>query len=127
MSGLAVALVGGGVFFLAISSLGLLRFPDFYSRAHATGKSETLGAILLLVGVAVHLGFVNTSAKLVLILLLIAITNPAGIHALTRAAVHSGEEIWVCPEEERRPVDSGDGVGETARDGGEAGGGGGTP
>lgn len=86
-------LVAGG-FFLCVSSLGLLLLPDLYSRAHAAGKSETLGAILVLGGIALRLGFENTSAKILLMLVLVAMGNPTGIHALTRAALRSGHEIW---------------------------------
>lgn len=103
MTVLVVALLALGTFFLGVSALGLQRLPDFYARTHAAGKSETLGAILLLGGMALHLGFENTSAKLLLILLLLAVANPAGVHALTRAAVRSGLEIWTREGEERRP------------------------
>lgn len=103
MTVVVVALLLAGTFFLGVSALGLQRLPDFYTRTHAAGKSETLGAILLLGGMALHLGFEGTSAKLLLILLLVAVANPAGVHALTRAAVRSGLEIWTRPGGERRP------------------------
>jgi len=45
---IVLVLLLSGVFFLSVSTLGILRLPDFYSRAHAAGKSETLGAILVL-------------------------------------------------------------------------------
>lgn len=101
MNALVLLLLAGGVFFLAISALGLLRLPDFYSRSHAAGKSETLGAILLLGGLALHHGFEHTSGKIVLILLLLAMGGPTGIHALTRAALRAGLEIWTRPREVR--------------------------
>lgn len=99
---LELVLLVSGVFFLSVSTLGILRLPDFYSRAHAAGKSETLGAILILGAVALHHGAGNTSFKILLIVLLIAVNNPTGIHALTRAAVRSGREIWT-PERETAP------------------------
>ncbi len=40
--------LAGGIFFLLVGSIGLLRFPDFYTRLHATGKSDTLGAGLMI-------------------------------------------------------------------------------
>lgn len=103
MTLLVLVLLGAGAFFLVVSAIGLQRLPDFYTRTHAAGKSETLGAILLLLGMALELGFQNTSLKLLLILLLVAVSNPAGVHALTRAAVRSGLEIWTRAGEGTRP------------------------
>ena len=54
MNWLAVTFMTMGGLFLAISSIGLLRLPDFYTRAHAVGKSETLGSILVLGGLALQ-------------------------------------------------------------------------
>ncbi len=69
---LAALFVIGGLFFLCISSAGLIRLPDFYSRNHAVGKSETLGSILMLCGLAIYNGLDINSAKLVIILLFIS-------------------------------------------------------
>lgn len=100
MTALIVALLAAGTFFLGVSALGLQRLPDFYARTHAAGKTETLGAILLLGGLALHEGFDNASLKLLLIVGLVAVATPAGVHALTRAAVHSGLEYWARDREE---------------------------
>lgn len=100
---MVVALLAAGTFFLGVSALGLLRLPDFYARTHAAGKTETLGAILLLGGMALHQGFEAASLKLLLILGLVAVANPAGVHALTRAALRSGLEIWTRGGEGTRP------------------------
>jgi multicomponent Na+:H+ antiporter subunit G len=96
---IATLLIIGGGFFLVVSSLGILRLPDFFSRSHAVGKSETLGSLLLLLGLAVHNGFALESAKLGLIVFFIAVTNPSGIHVLSRAALRKGLEIWVHPSD----------------------------
>lgn len=89
----AVLLVFAG-FFLLVSTVGLLRLPDFFSRTHAVGKSETLGALLFLVALGIHSGPNLHTAKLALIIFLIAVTNPTGIHTLTRAALRKGMDIW---------------------------------
>lgn len=101
MTAIVFVLLAGGAFFLAISALGILRLPDFYSRSHAAGKSETLGAILVLGGLALHLGFEHTSGRILLILALIAVGGPTGVHALTRAALRSGLEMWTRGREAR--------------------------
>jgi multicomponent Na+:H+ antiporter subunit G len=94
MDMLATALVLGGLFFVLVSSLGLLRFPDFYTRSHALGKSDTLGSILILGGLAIYEGFTLSSFKLLLILFFIAVGNPTATHCLTRAAIRSHYEMW---------------------------------
>ncbi len=100
------ALVGAGIVFIAITALGLARFPDFFSRAHVASKAETLGVALVLVGLIAHEGATLASAKLGLIIVFIAMTSPVGAHALTRAAVRSGVLPW------RRPT--GDSAGSSA-------------
>jgi multicomponent Na+:H+ antiporter subunit G len=99
MDWVATAFMVGGAFFLLVSALGLLRLPDFFSRSHAVGKSETLGSLLFLVGLGIHNGFALESAKLGLILFFIGVTNPSGIHVLSRAALRKGLEIWVHPKD----------------------------
>lgn len=94
MTILAAILVVGGTVFLLVSCVGLLRLPDFYTRAHAVGKAETLGSMLVLIGLAVYNGAALSSLKLLLILAIIAVTNPTATHALTRAAMRSGLKIW---------------------------------
>lgn len=73
-------------------SLGIVRLPDFYSRSHAAGTSDTLGVILIILGLVVYEGFTQTSIKLLLISLFIALANPIGTHALTRAAYKKGKK-----------------------------------
>jgi multicomponent Na+:H+ antiporter subunit G len=95
----AVAFLAGGAFFLVVSTVGLLRLPDFFTRSHAVGKSETLGSFLMLTGLGIHNGFALETAKLFLIVIFITATNPSGIHVLSRAALRKGVEIWVLPED----------------------------
>ena len=51
---LAFVLMGLGLVFLIGSAIGMLRLPDFYSRVHASGNSETLGTALVFLGLAVY-------------------------------------------------------------------------
>lgn len=83
---LAVILISGGVFFLFIGSIGLIRLPDFFSRCHATGKADTLGVMLVLAGLIVYEGLTLNCAKMLIILAFVALTNPTATHALARAA-----------------------------------------
>ena len=90
----AIILIVGGIFFLTVSSLGLLRLPDFYARTHAVGKSETLGAILTLSGLAVYNGWELSTVKILFILLFVLVANPTATHAISRAALRTGLQPW---------------------------------
>ncbi len=94
MTWLAASLMGVGAVFLLISCIGLIRLPDFYTRAHAVGKAETLGSMLVLVGLALYNGADLISVKILFILGIILITNPTATHALARSAFRSGLPLW---------------------------------
>lgn len=102
---LSLSLLTAGTFFLLVGSLGILRLPDFFSRTHATGKSDTLGLMLALAGLAIHEGFSINSGKLLAAVVFVALTNPVGTHALVRAAYRSGLRPWLVgePPSEQRP------------------------
>ena len=96
----AVVLLAGGVFFTAVSAVGVLRLPDLYTRAHATSKADTLGTLLMLLGVAVVVDGVSARVKIVLLLLFVFVTSPTAAHAITRAAYDQGIEPWTRGEAE---------------------------
>ena len=88
-----------GVFFNLLASIGLLRFPDVYTRLHAGTKCTTFGAIFLIFSVIIlglkmwYLGDVNGSVLSIhsfIALIAILLTNPTGAHAIARAAHMSG-------------------------------------
>ena len=85
-----VCLMLGG--FLCVSgAFGLLRFPDFYTRMHAAGVTDTLGSGLVIVGLALQTeGDILVLAKLGFIFLFILIANPTATHALAMAALRGG-------------------------------------
>ena len=91
---IAALLMGLGLIFLVGSMIGMLRLPDFYSRVHASGNSETLGTMLVFLGLAVYNGVSITSAKLLIILMFIFVGNPIGSHILTKAAYKTGHPVW---------------------------------
>ncbi len=61
---------------------------------HATGKSDTLGALLSLIGLALYNGFSLVSLKILLIAVFIFVSSPTSTHALLRAAFDSGVAPW---------------------------------
>ncbi|HHU31037.1 MAG TPA: monovalent cation/H(+) antiporter subunit G [Clostridia bacterium] len=87
---LAVIFLALGFFLTAVAAIGILRFPDFYTRMHASGKADTLGVALTLVGLALYEGFSLTSFKILFISAFIMFANPIGTHILVRAAHQSG-------------------------------------
>lgn len=84
-------LLGGGAA-AVIGGVGLLRFPDFYSRLHAGGMTDTLAALLIVGGLVLQSGFSLLTLKLLLILLFLLFTTPTATHALARAAWSGGIE-----------------------------------
>ena len=96
----AACLICAGIFFLFMGALGLIRFPDFYTRMHAAGKCDTLGSLLLLVGLAIYQGFDFTSVKLLVIAIFIFFTSPTAAHAIARAAYINRLPLWTRGERE---------------------------
>ncbi len=82
-----ILLLGGG-FFLLVGGIGVLRLPDIFTRMHAAGITDTLGAGLVLLGLIVQAGFSGVSIKLVLIYGFLILTSPVATHALAKAALH---------------------------------------
>lgn len=94
MSVVGMVLVASGVFFLLTGAVGLIRFPDFYTRMHAAGKCDTLGSLLVLTGLALHQGFELASLKLIIVALFIFFTSPTATHAIARAAKLNDVPWW---------------------------------
>lgn len=116
---LVVILMSLGVLIFIGTTIGLLRFPDFYSRMHAAGKGDTLSTVLLLSALALynlhHFSSANllTSLKILLIVAFIFIASPTATHAIIDAGFEAGVRYWTkrkpqttpWPEPERRKED----------------------
>ncbi len=76
-----------GTVFILIGGIGVLRMPDFYTRLHAAGLTDTLGAGLILLGLMFQGGWSLVTVKLILILLFLEITSPTSTHALAKSAL----------------------------------------
>lgn len=79
-----------GILFILMGSIGIIRLPDFYSRSHASSKSDTLGIMFVIGGLMIYEGFSQSSLKLLFIILFIWLSNPIGSHALAKAALKKG-------------------------------------
>ena len=82
----ALILLVLGMFFFFIGVVGLFRFPDAYTRLHATTKCDTLGCGLVLLSLILYQGFSAPSIKLALMIIFIWISNPTAAHAIAKAA-----------------------------------------
>ena len=101
-----------GSLFVLVAALGLLRLPDLLMRMHAATKAGTLGAGLLLVGVAVSTPETSVMARALATFVFLLLTAPIAARLIARAAYLSGEaRLWdrTCVDElaeamEDRPV-----------------------
>lgn len=83
--GSALCLLVGS--FLCLSGgVGILRFPDFYTRMHAVGVTDTLAAAMILIGLMLQNPEGLVLLKLLLILLMTIFISPVASHALAKAA-----------------------------------------
>lgn len=81
------ALIAGALAVL-IGAIGVLRFPDLFSRIHAAGITDTAGAGLIALGLLIESGFTLVSLKLLVILIFLLMTSPTSSHALAKASIH---------------------------------------
>lgn len=93
-------LLGAGALFVLSGGAGLLRFPDFYTRNHAVGVTDSIGAGLILVGLLLQPADWQTAVRLLIILLFLTLTSPTAAHILAHAARRDGVHVW--QEGERR-------------------------
>ena len=91
---ISIVIILAGLFFLTIAAIGMIRFPDVFTRSHALSLTDTLGAFLVLVGLAVHQGPSLNAVKIGVVLTLIFILNPVISHATVRAALRAGLAPW---------------------------------
>lgn len=92
----AVLIVAGTLFFLA-GSIGLLRFPDVYTRLHALTKADNAGLGLVAVGLALQAGSWAGAVELLLVWLLVLAASAGSSHLIARSALAHGIRPWSKP------------------------------
>lgn len=80
-----VLLLTGGLF-VFIGGVGALRMPDFYTRMHAASLTDTLGTILVLLGIILQAGLSLAAVKLAAVMIFLLLTAPTAAYALANAA-----------------------------------------
>lgn len=94
LNGAALTLTLLGTLFFFAGTLGLLRFPDVYTRLHALTKADNVGLGLILAGLALEADSFATALKLLLIWLLALLASATTCHLIARNALHAGIRPW---------------------------------
>jgi multicomponent Na+:H+ antiporter subunit G len=82
----SIAAIGAGALFYLAGTVGLLRFPDAYTRLHALTKADNLGMALVVIGLLPRAGGLLAALKLVLIWLLVILSGAAVSQLIARSA-----------------------------------------
>lgn len=90
---LSWALLLAGCAFMLVGGLGMLRLPDFYSRIHAAGMTDSLAAPLMLLGLALQSGWSLVTIKLLTVWIFLWISSPSSSHAVAKAAYGRGVRV----------------------------------
>ena len=95
MDVLGYILISTGLVFFLGTTIGLLRFPDFYTRMHAAGKGDTLSTVMILLGCICLVSMSGLLAlKILLIINFILIGSPTATHAMMDAGNKAGADPW---------------------------------
>ena len=89
----SLLLIIGAIFFFA-GTVGLLRFPDVYTRLHALTKADNLGLGLIVFGLAIQSQSWAIVGKLILIWLLVLLASASVSHLVARTALRRGVSLW---------------------------------
>ncbi len=97
---ICIVLICLGLLFFLGGAIGIIRFPDFYTRMHAAGKGDTMSVFLIFLAFALYtlkdFNLANTlvAGKILFITLFIMLTSPTSTHALIKAGLESGQKVW---------------------------------
>lgn len=106
MNIIAAMLIVIGLFFFFGGAVGIIRFPDFYTRLHPAGKLDTAGLLFTMSGMALYtiqeftLGAIITSLKIMLIVVFVFLTSPIATHAIIDAGFVAGLKPWTKQKQE---------------------------
>lgn len=84
------AVCAAGLVLMAGGALGVLRFPDFYTRLHAARVSDAVGSAIVLIGLAIVVKDAAIGFKLLLLAALVAALGPTISHLAANAAHAAG-------------------------------------
>jgi multicomponent Na+:H+ antiporter subunit G len=90
----SILLISAGLFFFLGGTVGLLRFPDVYSRIHALTKADNLGLGFIIMGLAIHSQSFAEALKLFFIWILVLVASSTVGYLIGRNARLHGIEPW---------------------------------
>lgn len=94
MKFIAFIFLGLGVFFALLGNLGVLRFPDVYTRLQAASKCSTTSLFSLFIGLVLLEGVSSFSLRIGVIGLFFFVTGPVASHLIGRSAWEGGVLPW---------------------------------
>ena len=83
-----------GSLFMLIAAIGIVRFPDLFTRMHAATKGTSFGVVLMLIAVAIYFGDVEVILEVILVISFIYLTAPIACHMIARSAYFLGIPMW---------------------------------
>lgn len=86
-----------GIFFGIVGNIGVLRFPDVYTRLHASSKCSTTTVLSMFIACLLLAGFSPLSGRIVVIALFFLLTGPVAAHIIGRRAWKRGVPAWRRP------------------------------
>ena len=94
-----------GIVFILFGVIGTIKYRNFYTRILVTAKIDTVGAITVLLGVAIKNGASFFTLKVLLLLVLMMLINPLASHMIARSAYLSGYKTEQQKEQDRENKD----------------------
>jgi len=97
---IVMILFGIGLLSFFSTTVGILRFPDFYSRMHAAGKGDVFSSVVMLLGLVLYhfkhpsVDGALVAVKILMISLFIFLASPTATHAIISAGFNSGVVPW---------------------------------
>jgi multicomponent Na+:H+ antiporter subunit G len=102
---LQLILIAAGACFFLVGSIGLLRFPDVYTRIHALTKADNLGLGLIVLGLLPDAGSLASACKLLFIWMLVLTANGCSGYLVARTARRRGVAPWLGPDQKTKGSD----------------------
>lgn len=90
----AIASLSAGAAFFVAGTIGLLRFPDLYTRLHALTKADNVGLGLIVLGLITQAASITAALKLIVIWLLVLLASSSVGHLIARTALRNGVRPW---------------------------------
>lgn len=103
LQAMSILLILVGTLFFLAGTLGLLRFPDIYTRLHALTKADNVGLGFVVFGLVLQADSLTSALLLILIWLLVMLAGASGGQLVAEAALHHNIPAWTKSSEEKKP------------------------